>query len=121
MNKKIFIVIAIPFLLFVFLIYLFLPKISFYNVEFIQPLFWTLLPLIVLLFLLSFLKSIKTKQALILIAIFLIIDFFILFQIDTTCSQIICFGRNLSALLLSSLFSMIYFIIQFIKNKKQPY
>jgi hypothetical protein len=32
-------------------------------------------------------------------------------QIDSTCSQIICYDRNTSALILSSLFSVIYFVV----------
>ena len=120
MKRKILFSVVMLFIIIDFFIYFYLPSINFYNIEFIQPLFWTLIPLIFLLFLLSFLKNINLKSVLTTILIFGIVVFFIISQTDSICSQIICLDRNLAALILSSIFSIIYFIVQFIKNRKQP-
>ena len=118
MKIKIFITPVIVFVLLDIFIYMASPYIDFYNVEFLHPLFWTLLPLTILLFLSSFLKNIKPKFVFTTIGIFCIADFVLLFQIDPVCSQIVCFDRNISALIFSSLFSLIYFIVLLVKNKK---
>lgn len=90
-----------------------------YNAEFFHPLFGTLLPLTLLLFFSSFLKNITQKSFFLTLLVFGIIDFIVLSGIETTCSQIGCYDRNASALILSSLFSIVYFIILWLKSRKQ--
>lgn len=114
--KKLFIFLALISVVLLFCIYFSSPYINFYNSEFLHPLFWTLIPLTVLFFLSSFLKNIKPKPVFLTIFIFSIIAFIILSQVDTTCSPIVCIDRNFGALMLSSLFSIVCFIVLFIKN-----
>lgn len=110
---------VVIFIILLIFIYFSSPYINFYNTEFLHPLFWTLVPVTCLLFLCIFLKRINPKPVFITILIFGVIDFIILSGISTTCSQIVCYDRNISALILSSLFSIIYLIILLVKNKKQ--
>ena len=116
--KKVFIFPTIVLVLIMLVIYINIPYLNIYNTEFFHPLFGTLLPMVCLLFLSSFLKNIRPKLVFITIAIFGIIDFLVLSQIDPVCSQIVCFDRNMAALVLASLFSVIYLIILFLKNKR---
>ena len=90
-----------------------------YNFELFHPIFSALFPIAFLVFFSSSLKNINTKYFFRTLVVFLFIEFIILSGIDSTCSQIVCYDRNSSALILSSLFSIIYFIVLFIKNKKQ--
>lgn len=118
MKKKL-IYLELFFIILLFYIYFASPYISFYNTEFLHPLFWTLMPLACLLLFCVFLKNINPKLFFLTLIIFGIIDFIILFGIKTTCSQVVCYDRNSSALILSSLFSVIFFIVLFLKNRKQ--
>ncbi len=118
MKKTFFTTVAV-ITLFIFVVYLNLPNINFYNVEFVQPLFWFLIPVIFLLFLLGFLKNLKRISIFLTIVIFGVFSLLLLSQVEVTCSQIFCFSRNLSALTLSSIFSIIYFLVQFFKNRSQ--
>ncbi len=88
------------------------------GIKFVQPLFWMLLPLTILLFLCNFLKNIQPKQVLSVIIIFIVIVSVVLTQIPPICSGLICYDRAGWALGLSSIFSIIYFIILLIKNRK---
>jgi len=117
--KKIFILPAILSVLIMWVIYLNTSFLNPYNTVFFHPLFATLLPLTCLLFLSNFLKNIQPKVVFMTIAVFCIIEFLVLSQIDPICSQIACFDRNMVALTSSSLFSIVYFIILFTNNKKQ--
>lgn len=117
--KKKFIIITIFFVLILLIIIKNFTYLNHYNTEFFHPLFGTLLPLAIFFFLSAFLKNVQSKPVFISVTIFLILDSIILYSIDTTCSQIVCFDRNLMALILSSAFSIIYFIVLLIKNKKQ--
>ena len=117
--KKIFICLTLISLMLLVYIYFSSPYLNFYNVEFLHPLFWTLIPITCLLFLCIFLNNISQRSFFSVLAIFGVIDFIILSEINTTCSQIVCYDRSSSALLLSSLFSIIFFIILLFRNKKQ--
>lgn len=119
MKNKTFLLPIIFFILVDVSIYYLSPNISFYNSEFLHPLFWFLIPLTILYFLASFLNNIKIRHFSITIFLFSVASFIILSQVDTTCSPIVCIDRNFAALMLSSTFSIIYFIIQFFKNRKQ--
>lgn len=118
MKNKIFLLFIIILTLVDILVYFSSPYINFYNSEFLHPLFWFLIPLIILFFLSSFLSHIQVKKFLFGIFLFSVISFIILSQVSTTCSPIVCIDRNFGALILSSVFSIIYFVIQFLKNKK---
>ena len=117
--KKPFIVTVVIFIILLIYIYFSSSYINFYNTEFLHPLFWTLIPLTCLLFLCIFLKRITPKSVLITILSFGVVDFIILFGIPTTCSQIVCYDRNTSALIISSLFSIVYFIVLLFQNKSK--
>jgi hypothetical protein len=92
--------------------------IDFYNVELLHPLFVSLIPLILLFFSSSFFKILNTKYFFTTIVSFSILDCLWLSTIQPLCSQIGCLDRTQSALILSSLFSIIYFIILLIQNRK---
>ena len=117
--RKIFIFPILLFVLCMVIIYLNTHTLNVYNTEFFHPLFSSLLPLTLLLFLSSFLKNIKPKVVFLTILIFGIIDLVLLSQIDTTCSQILCFDRNLAALVISSIFSIVYFVVLLLQNRKK--
>jgi|SRR3989344_4988471 len=119
MKQKLFMLPVIIFLSLIVFIYFSSSYINFYNSEFLHPLFWILIPLTALFFLSSFLSNISLKYIFLTTLVFGIIAFIILSQVDTTCSPIVCIDRNFAALLLSSLFSIICFIILFFKNRKQ--
>ncbi len=116
--KKIFILPIVVFVVYLFFVYFASPYINFYNTEFLHPLFWFLIPITLLLFLCIFIKNIKPKDVFFTILVFGILDFIILLNIETTCSTIFCFQRTVVALITSSLFSIIYFIVLLVKNKK---
>ncbi len=117
--KKKFIYLVLASVVLLFYIYFSSPYINFYNVEFLHPLFWALIPITCLLFFCIFLKHITQKSFFLTLLIFGVIDFIILSGIETTCSQIVCYDRNASALILSSLFSVIYFIVLLLKNRAE--
>ncbi len=117
--KKPFIITTIFFVLVLFVILMNFHYLNPYNAELFHPAFGVLLPLTFLLFFSSFLKNIKYKSFLLTIIIFIVINAIILSQIESICSQIICYDRSTSALILSSLFSVIYFIVLLFLNKKQ--
>lgn len=117
--KNHFIYTVIVFVALLIFIYFSGPYINFYNSKFLHPLFWTLIPLTILFFLSSFLKNIKVKPFIFGIFLFSVIAFLILSQVDTTCSPIVCIDRNFAALMISSVFSIVYFIVQFFKNRKK--
>lgn len=117
--KKIFLYLFIVFIIILSFIYLYNSRIDFYNIEFLHPLFWFLIPVTCLLFFCIFLKNIKSKSVLVSLLFFGITSFAILAAVDPFCSGIVCFDRSQTALILSSLFSFIYFIILLIKNKKK--
>ena len=117
--KKIFIFPVIIFIMFLVFVYFRSPYIDFYNTEFLHPLFWLLVPITCLLFLCVFLRNIRPQSVFIILLIFGVLSFIILSAIDSTCSQIVCYDRSTSALILSSLFSTIYFIVLLFQNKKQ--
>jgi len=116
--KKIFILPIVISVLLMFVIYFGSPYIDFYNVEFLHPLYWTLIPITCLLFLCIFLKNIKTSSVFLTLLVFGVIDFLILSQIPPLCSQIFCIYRNYAAIIFSTLFSIIYFIILLFLNRK---
>ena len=118
--KKSFIFTTLFFVLILFIIMMNFRYLNPYNTELFHPVFGALFPLTFLLFFSGFLKNIKYKSVLLSIVIFIIIDTILLSQINPICSQIICYDRSTSALILSLLFSIIYFIVLFLKNKKQP-
>src|SRR5436190_12087338 len=104
--KKNYIFPIILFLLIMLVIYLNITFLSIYNTELFHPIFVTLIPLTLLLFLASFLKNIQPKFVFLVIIIFGVIDFILLSMIEPLCSQILCYNRTQSALALSSLFSI---------------
>ncbi len=106
------------FVLVMLVIYLNISYFSIYNTELFHPMFGTLLPLTLLLFLAGFLKNIKPKLVFLTVIIFGVIDFILLSKVEPLCSGIVCFDRTLMALVLSSLFSVIYFIVLLFQNKK---
>lgn len=116
--KKSLIITATFFLLVLFIIIKNFSYLNPYNTEIFHPLFGVLLPLTILLFLSSFLKNVKPKSVLSAIFIFLFFVFIILSGIEPICSAIVCYDRSTLALVLSSLFSAVYFIVQYFKNRK---
>jgi FtsH-binding integral membrane protein len=90
-----------------------------YNTDLFHPIFGALLPLTLLMFFSGFLKSIKYRSVLMTLVIFIAMEAIILSQVESVCSGIVCYDRTTSALILSSLFSIIYFIALLLKNKKQ--
>ena len=117
--KKPLIINIVFFVLILFIIIMNFPYLNPYNTELFHPMFGVLLPLTLLIFFSGFLKNIKYKSVLLIIIIFIIIDTIILSQINPICSGIVCYDRSTSALILSSLFSIVYFIFLLFKNKKQ--
>lgn len=116
MNIKIFSIFLISLVL-LGLIYYLNPHVDFYNTEFLYPFFWTLLPISILLLFISELKNIKIKNIIITILIFGIVSSFILSNINTTCSDMICFfNRGSSALWLSASFSLVYYFVLRVKS-----
>jgi len=118
MNTKIFGAFIFSFVI-LGLVYYINPYINFYNTEFIHPFFWALLPISILLLVISWFKKIDIRNIVTTIFVFGIIEFIVLFNIDTTCSPMICFSRNMVALWLSSLFSLIYFIYLLIADDRK--
>ena len=116
--KKIFIVPIIAFLLYIFGVHFGSPYIDFYNVEFLHPLYWTLIPITCLLFLCIFLKNIKPRSVFLTLLVFGVIDFLLLSQIPPLCSQIFCIYRDYAAIIISSIFSAIHFVFLLFQNKK---
>ena len=117
--KKPFIITIVFFVLILFIIITNFPYLNPYNTELFHPMFGVLLPLTLLIFFSGFLKNIKYKSVLLTMVIFIMIDAIILSQINPICSGVVCYDRNTSALILSSVFSIIYFIFLLFKNKKQ--
>ncbi len=117
--KKIFIPIILLFLVCIFGIYFGSPYIDFYNIEFLHPLLWTLVPVTILLFLSIFLRNVKTREIFSTIIVFGIIDFIILSQVAPLCSPIFCFDRSTASIVISSIFSVVYFIVLLFKNRKK--
>jgi len=117
--KKIFIFPIISLVLIILVIFINIPYLNIYNTDFFHPLFGSLLPLIFLLFLASFLKNVQPKLVFTVLLVFVILDFILLSQIEPLCSQIICYDRTQSALVFSSLFSIVFFIVLLFKNKKR--
>lgn len=117
--KKSFIFTAMVFVLILFIIISNLSYLNPYNTDFFHPLFGVLLPLTLLLFFSSFLKNVQSKSVFISISIFCVIIFIILAAIEPVCSTIVCYDRNSLALIISSLFSVVYFIVLLFKNRKQ--
>ncbi len=117
--KKPFFLSVIISILFLTFVYFRSSNINFYNTEFLHPLFWLLIPVTCLLFLCIFLRGIKPKSVFVSIFIFGVLSFLILSAVDPVCSGIVCYDRSTSALLISSLFSIAYFIILLFKNRKQ--
>jgi len=117
--KKPFVITTVLFALILLIIIMNFQYLNPYNTDLFHPMFGVLLPLTLLVFLSGFLKNIKYKSILLTLIIFIVIETIILSGIDSTCSQIVCYDRNASALILSSLFSIIYFIVLLFKNRKQ--
>jgi hypothetical protein len=116
--KKPFVFLVAVFIVIMGVIYLNISYLNIYNTDIFHPLFGALLPLVFLLFFSSFLKNIRSSAFFTALAVFIIIEFVLLSQIEPICSQLICYDRTQAALILSSLFSIIYFIVLLIKNKK---
>ncbi len=117
--KKNFIVTALLLAFLLIIIVMNLPFLNPHNTDLFHPMFGVLLPLTLLMFFCGFLKSIRYKSVLVTMIIFIILEAIILSGIDPICSQIVCYDRTMSALIFSSLFSIIYFIILFLKNRKK--
>lgn len=118
MKKNSFLIVASIFCLFIIGIYKINPKIDFYNTQFLHPLFWFLLPTAIFLFFCSFLKNIKPKYVFMNLGIVFVIFFFISIGLSLECSIVMCFSRGGIMLFLSSIFSVIYFILLLIKNRR---
>lgn len=119
MKKESFVISTAILFLLEIIIYAVNPHIDFYNVEFLHPLFLTLIPIAFLLFLCNFLRNVRPQNVFAVLAIFGVADFVLLSMVEPLCSAIVCFNRTLSALILSSLFSIIYFIVLLFKNHKK--
>ena len=117
--KKSFVVVTILFVLVLFIIIMNFHYLNPYNTELFHPVFGALLPLTVLMFLCIFLKNINPKSVFLALLILGVIDFIILSAIQPICSGIVCYDRTQMALIISSLFSVIYFIVLLFKNKKK--
>lgn len=118
--KKIFIITTIFLVLILLIIIMNFQYLNPYNTELFHPIFGALLPLAFLFFFCIFLKNVNPKYVFLTVFIFGVLSFIILSATDSTCSQIVCYDRSTLALILSSSFSIIYFIILLFQNKKQP-
>ncbi len=116
--KKIFILPVVVFVTYLFFVYFASPYINFYNTEFLHPLYWFLIPITLLLFLCIFLKNIKPKNVFLTILVFGVLDSIVLVGVGSICYSIVCYQRTLVALVTSSLFSIIYFIVLLVRNRK---
>ena len=117
--KKPFVFLEIIFIILLALIYFGSTYVNFYNIEFLHPLFWLLVPITFLGFFCIWLKNINFRYFFLVITLFLFVSFTVLSFVDPICRQIICFDRNVLALILSFLFSVIYFIVILFQNKNK--
>lgn len=118
MKKNLFLIVAFVLSLLILGIYKINPVIDFYNTQFLHPLFWFLLPATIFLFFCGLLKNIKPKYVFMNLGISFIVFFFISIVLSSECSIVICFSRGGIMLFSSSVFSIIYFIILVIKDRR---
>ena len=119
---------SIVILLFIILFFL-LPKIICnglddyciynYSTNLSGPVIGLLLPLFLLSLVTIPLKHISLGFYLTIVVVFIVVSSIILSQIGSSCSGLVCFDRSQVALILSFLFSIIYFIILLFQNRKK--